>query len=31
VLARAERGALQAEPEFAEWLVLLDRGDLLGR
>jgi hypothetical protein len=31
MLARAEGGTLPAEPEFAEWLVLLDRGDLLGR
>jgi hypothetical protein len=31
VLARAERGTLPAEPEFAEWLVLLDHGDLLER
>ena len=31
VLARASGGSLPAEPEFAEWLVLLRRGDLLGR
>jgi hypothetical protein len=31
VLARAAAGTLPGEPEFAEWLVLLRRGDLLGR
>jgi hypothetical protein len=31
VLARASAGTLPPEPEFAEWLVLLRRGDLLGR
>lgn len=31
VIARAEQGTLPPDPEFAEWLVLLDRGDLLGR
>jgi hypothetical protein len=31
VIARAEAGTLPGEPEFAEWLVLLDRGDLLER
>ncbi len=31
VLARAEAGTLPADPEFAEWLVLLQRGELLGR
>jgi hypothetical protein len=29
MLARAERGELPAEPEYAEWLVLAGRGDLL--
>ncbi len=31
VLARASAGTLPADPEFAEWLVLLRRGELLGR
>jgi hypothetical protein len=31
VIARAERGTLPSDPEYAEWLVLLDRGDLLDR
>ncbi len=31
LVARAERGALPLEPEHAEWLVLLGRGDLLER
>lgn len=31
ILSRASNGSLAAEPEFAEWLVLLRRGDLLGR
>jgi hypothetical protein len=31
VLARAESGELPPEPEYAEWLVLLRRGDLLER
>jgi hypothetical protein len=30
VIRRALEGSLPAEPYFAEWLVLLDRGDLLG-
>jgi len=29
VIQQAEHGRLPSEPEFAEWLVLLDRGDLL--
>lgn len=31
MLARVERGELPLEPEHAEWLVLLGRGDLLDR
>jgi hypothetical protein len=31
VLARATAGTLPRDPEYAEWLVLLHRGDLLGR
>lgn len=31
VIARAEKGTLQPDPYFAEWLVLLGRGDLLGQ
>lgn len=31
VIGLAERGQLPVEPEYAEWLVLLRRGDLLGR
>lgn len=30
VLDLAARGRLPADPAYAEWLVLLDRGDLLG-
>ena len=30
VLDLAARGQLPADPAYAEWLVLLDRGDLLG-
>jgi hypothetical protein len=30
VVAKAERGTLEPDPYFAEWLVLLGRGDLLG-
>lgn len=30
VVRKATEGTLPAEPYFAEWLVLLDRGDLLG-
>jgi hypothetical protein len=30
VLELAARGQLPADPAYAEWLVLLDRGDLLG-
>jgi hypothetical protein len=29
VIQQAEHGRLPSAPEFAEWLVLLDRGDLL--
>ncbi|WP_437475641.1 hypothetical protein WME75_23765 [Sorangium sp. So ce1014] len=31
VLQRAEAGTLTLDPVFAEWLVLLGRGELLGR
>ncbi|XXT14445.1 hypothetical protein WME94_29780 [Sorangium sp. So ce429] len=31
VLERAEAGTLTLDPVFAEWLVLLGRGELLGR
>jgi hypothetical protein len=31
VVARAERGELPSDPEFAEWLTLLGRGDLVPR
>jgi hypothetical protein len=31
VIARAERGDLPPDPPFSEWLVLLGRGDLLGK
>jgi len=31
VLLRAEAGTLEADPVFSEWLVLLGKGDLLGR
>lgn len=30
VVARAESGTLEPDPVFAEWLVLLGKGDLLG-
>lgn len=30
VIRAAEEGALPRDPEYAEWLVLLGRGDLLG-
>jgi hypothetical protein len=30
ILAAAQAGALPPDPEYAEWLVLLGRGDLLG-
>ncbi len=30
VLQRAEAGTLEADPIYAEWLVLLGKGDLLG-
>jgi hypothetical protein len=29
VILRAQSGKLPAEPHFVEWLVLLDRGDLV--
>ncbi|WP_428263576.1 hypothetical protein [Haliangium sp.] len=29
VVARAERGTLPGDPEYAEWLILLGRGDLV--
>jgi len=29
LISRAANGTLPAEPEFVEWLVLLDRGDLI--
>jgi hypothetical protein len=29
IIAAAEAGTLRNDPEFAEWLVLLDRGELL--
>jgi hypothetical protein len=29
VILQAESGALPTEPHFVEWLVLLDRGDLV--
>lgn len=29
VIEQAERGELPGDPEYAEWLVLLDRGDLI--
>lgn len=29
VIERAERGMLPGDPEYAEWLILLDRGDLI--
>ena len=31
VIAKAEQGTLESDPYFAEWLVLLGRGDLLGQ
>ncbi|MEP7122986.1 MAG: hypothetical protein ABJE95_18810 [Byssovorax sp.] len=31
VIERAEAGTLAADPIFSEWLVLLGKGDLLGR
>lgn len=31
VIARAEQGQLPPDPPFSEWLVLLGRGDLLGK
>jgi hypothetical protein len=31
VIELAEQGELPVDPEYAEWLVLLGRGDLLGR
>ncbi|WP_437276042.1 hypothetical protein WME90_32990 [Sorangium sp. So ce375] len=31
VIARAEARTLPSDPEYAEWLMLLDRGDLLER
>ena len=31
IIQRAEDGILSREPEFAEWLVLLGRGDLIDR
>lgn len=31
VIAQAEQGTLRPDPYFAEWLVLLGRGDLLGQ
>ncbi|HEX8438788.1 hypothetical protein [Archangium sp.] len=31
VIARAEQGTLPGDPPYAEWLVLLGRGDLLGK
>jgi hypothetical protein len=31
VLTRAEQGTLPGDPPYAEWLVLLGRGDLLGK
>ncbi|MDC3954131.1 hypothetical protein [Polyangium jinanense] len=31
VVSLAQRGELPRDPEYAEWLVLLDRGDLLER
>ncbi len=30
MIRRAETGQLPADPQFAEWLTLLDRGDLIG-
>ncbi len=29
VIERAQSGTLPTEPHFVEWLVLLDRGDLV--
>lgn len=31
VIRQAESNQLSPEPEYAEWLILLDRGDLVGR
>jgi len=31
VIRRAEAGALSPDPEYAEWLTLLGRGDLLAK
>jgi hypothetical protein len=31
VITRAEQGTLPGDPPYAEWLVLLGRGDLLGK
>ncbi len=31
VIERAEQDVLPGDPEYAEWLVLLDRGDLVER
>ena len=31
VIARAEQGTLPSDPPYAEWLVLLGRGELLGK
>jgi len=31
VIARAEQGTLPGDPPYAEWLVLLGRGELLGK
>jgi hypothetical protein len=30
VVARAKRKSLPPDPEFVEWLILLDRADLVG-
>jgi hypothetical protein len=31
VIRRAEAGTLSPDPEYAEWLTLLGRGDLLAK
>lgn len=31
VIAKAEKDELPGDPEYVEWLVLLDRGDLIAR
>ena len=31
VIALAEKGELPGDPEYVEWLVLIDRGDLIAR